>query len=78
MDRERREESQERGEKRLQMDTDVESTQSRQKQRQMKSIFLRNSDEEPLWSSLNSTKNFMTRPTTVSKTRGRKKDFGSS
>ena len=43
MERERREESQERGEKtaRNDMDTDVESTHSRQKKGQMKSIFLR-------------------------------------
>ena len=48
MGRERREESQERGEKRAQtdMDTDVESTQSRQKG-QMKSI-LSDSDEEAI------------------------------
>ena len=49
MEREGREGSQERGEKRAQTDTDtdVESTQSRQK-RQMKSIFLSNSDEEAI------------------------------
>ena len=48
--RERREESQERGEKRVQTDTDteVESTQSRQKKGQMKSIFLSDSDEEAI------------------------------
>ena len=47
MEREKREESQERGEKRVQtdMDTDVESTQSRQKKGQTKSIFLTDSDE---------------------------------
>ena len=46
-DRERREESQERGEKgaRTDTDTDVESTQPRQKKFQMKSIFLSDSDE---------------------------------
>ena len=46
-DRERREESPERGEKRVRTDTDtdVESTQSRQKKGQMKSIFLSDSDE---------------------------------
>ena len=40
--------SQERGEKRVQtnMDTDVVSTQSKQKKGQMKSIFLSDSDEE--------------------------------
>ena len=45
-----REESPERGEKRVQtdMDTDVESTQSRQKKGQMKSIFLSVSDEEAI------------------------------
>ena len=50
MERERREESQERGEKRARtdMDTDVESTQSRQKKGQMKSIFLSDSDEEAI------------------------------
>ena len=50
MERERREESQEKGEKRAQtdMDTDVESTQSRQKKGQMKSIFLSDSDEEAI------------------------------
>ena len=54
MDRERmerkREESPERGEKRMRTDTDtdVESTQSRQKKGQMKSIFLSDSDEEPI------------------------------
>ena len=49
MERERREESQERGDKRAQtdMDTDVESTQSRQKG-QMKAIFLSDSDEEAI------------------------------
>ena len=53
-DRERmerdREESPERGEKRVQtdMDTDVESTQSRQKKGQMKSIFWSDSDEEAI------------------------------
>ena len=50
IERERREESQERGEKRTQtdMDTDLESTQSRQKKGQMKSIFLSDSDEEAI------------------------------
>ena len=50
MERERREESKERGEKRARtdMDTDVESTQSRQKKGQMKSIFLADSDEEAI------------------------------
>ena len=50
MERERREESQERGEKRARtdMDTDVESSQSRQKKGQMKSIFLSDSDEEAI------------------------------
>ena len=50
MERERREESQERGEKRVRtdMDTIVESTQSRQKKGQMKSIFLTDSDEEAI------------------------------
>ena len=45
-----REESPERGEKRVRsdMDTDVESTQSRQKKGQMKSIFLSDSDEEAI------------------------------
>ena len=49
-DRERREESQERGKTRVRtdMDTDVESTQSRQKKGQMKSIFLSDSDEEAI------------------------------
>ena len=48
--RERREESPERGEKRVRTDTDtdVESTQSRQKKGQMKSIFLSDSDEEAI------------------------------
>ena len=48
--RERREGSQEKGEKRAQtdMDTDVELTQSRQKKGQMKSIFLSDSDEEAI------------------------------
>ena len=43
-------ESQERGEKRAQTDTytDAESTQSRQKKGQMKSIFLSDSDEEAI------------------------------
>ena len=49
MERERREESQERGEESgTNMDTDVESTQSRQKKGQMESIFLSNSDEEAI------------------------------
>ena len=45
-----RDESLERGEKRLQTetDTDVESTQSRQKKGQMKSIFLSDSDEDAI------------------------------
>ena len=45
-----REESPERGEKsvRSDTDTDVESTQSRQKKGQMKSIFLSDSDEEAI------------------------------
>ena len=49
-ERERREESQERGEKRVRTDkdTDVESTQSRQKKDQMKSIFLSDLDKEPI------------------------------
>ena len=44
------EESPDRGEKRVQTDTDtdVESTQSRQKKGQMKSIFLSDSDEEAI------------------------------
>ena len=48
--RERRGESQERGEKRMRTDTDtdVESTQSRQKKGQMKYIFLSNSDKEAI------------------------------
>ena len=50
MERERREDSQEREEKRVQTDTDtdVESTQSRQKKGQMKSIFLCYSDKEAI------------------------------
>ena len=50
MERERRERSQERREKRARtdMDTDVESTQSRLKKGQMKSIFLSDSDEEAI------------------------------
>ena len=59
-------------------DTDVESTQSRQKKGQMKSIFQSDSDEEASWSSLNSMRNFMTRPKTVPKTSRRRKDFGNS
>ena len=53
-DRERiereREESPDRGEKRVRtdMDTDVETTQSRQKKGEMKSIFLSDSDEEAI------------------------------
>ena len=49
MERER-EESLERGERRVQtdIDTEVESTQSRQKKGQMKSIFLSDSDEEAI------------------------------
>ena len=49
-ERERREESQERVENRAwtDTDTDVESTQSRQKKGQMKSIFLSDSDEEAI------------------------------
>ena len=50
MERGRREESQERGEKRARTDTDtdVESTQSRQKKGQMKSIFLSDSNKEAI------------------------------
>ena len=47
MEREKREGSQEMGEKR-DMDADLESTQSRQKKEQMKSIFLSDSDEEAI------------------------------
>ena len=47
MERER-EESPEGGEKRVRTDTDVESTQSRQKKGQVKSIFLSDSDEEAI------------------------------
>ena len=74
---ERREEKQERGEKRTRtdMDTDVQSTQARQKNGQIKSIVLSDSKKSS-WSLLNGTTNFMTRPTTVSKTSRRKKDFG--
>ena len=46
MERERREKGEKRA--RTDMDTDVESTQSRQKQGQMKSIFLSDSDEEAI------------------------------
>ena len=50
MERERTEENPERGEKRVRtdMDIDVESTQSRQKKGQMKSIFLSDLDEEAI------------------------------
>ena len=50
IERERREESQERGEKRVRTDTntDVESTQSRQKKGLIKSIFLNDSDKEAI------------------------------
>ena len=50
MERERNEESQEMGENRARIDTDtdVESTQSRQKKGQIKSIFLSDSDEEAI------------------------------
>ena len=79
MEREGREESQERGERvRTDMDPDVESTHSRQKKVQMKSIFLLIQTKKPSWSSLNSMRNFMTRPAAVSKTNRRMKDFGSS
>ena len=49
-ERERREESQERGQKRVQtdMDTELESNKSRQKKGQMKSIFLSDSDKEAI------------------------------
>ena len=55
MKRERREESQERGEKRARTDTDtdVETTQIRQKKGQMKSIFLRDSDQEAIVEFIN-------------------------
>ena len=48
--RERREDSQEKGEKRTRTNTDtaVESTRSRQKKGQMKSIFLSDSDEDAI------------------------------
>ena len=49
MEREGREESQERGERvQTDMDPDVESTHSRQKKVQMKSIFFTDSDEEAI------------------------------
>ena len=80
MERERREEGQERGDKRARtdMDTDVESTQSRQKKGQMKFIFLSDSDEEAIMEFIKQHGDFITRPMIVSKTSRRKKDFGSS
>ena len=65
MERERREESQERGEKRMRTDTDtdVESTRSRHKKGQMKSMFPSDSDEEAIVEFVKQHK--------------RKKDFGS-
>ena len=74
MEREGREESQECGEKRARtdIDTDVESPQSRQKKGQMKSIFLSDSDEEAIVEFVKQHEELMTRPTTVSKTSRRK------
>ena len=72
MEKERREES------RNDTNTDIETTQSRQKKGQMKSIFLSDSDKEVIMEFVYSTRNFMTRPTTVSKTSRRRNDFGSS
>ena len=79
MERERKEESLERGEKRVRTDTntDVDSTQSRQKKDQMKSIILSDS-KKPSRSLLNSTRNCMTRPTTVSKTTKERKTLGTA
>ena len=59
---EQTEETEERTEKQPRTDTgtDPESTQSRQKKGQMKSIFLSDS-ERLLWSLLKNTKNYMTR-----------------
>ena len=79
MERQRREESQERGEKRARTDTDtdVESTQSRQKKGQMKSIFLSDSDEEAIVEFVKQHKELydMTNDSFKDK---QKKDFGSS
>ena len=54
------------------IDTDVESTQSRQKKGHFSRVI---QTKKPSWSSLNSTMKFMTRPMTVSKTKRRKKDY---
>ena len=79
MERER-EESPERGEKRVRtdMDTDVESTQSRQKKGQMKSIFLNGSDEEAIAEFVKQHKELYDKTNDSFKDKQKKDDFGSS
>ena len=74
-----REESPERGEKRVRTytDTDVESTQSRQKKDQMKSIFLADSDEEAIVEFVKQHEELYDK-TNDSFNDKQKKDFGSS
>ena len=73
-----REESPERGEKRVQTDKDVESTQSRQKKGQMESIFLSDSDEEAIVEFVKQHEELYDKTNDSFKDKKKKKDFGSS
>ena len=59
------------------MDTDVESTQSRQKKGQMKSIFLSDSDEEAIVEYVKQHEELFDKSNDSFKDK-QKKDFGSS
>ena len=59
-------------------DTDIESTQSRQKKGQIKSIFLSDSDKEVIVELLKQHQKLYDKTMTVLKTSRRKNDFGSS
>ena len=83
-DRERmkreREESPERGEKKVRtdIDTDVESTQSRQKKGQMKSIFLSDSDDEAIVEFVKQHEELYDRTNDSFKDKQKKERLGSS
>ena len=63
---------------RTDMDTDVESTQSRQKKGQMKSIFLSDSDEEAIVQFVKQHKELYDKTNDSFKDKQKKEDFGSS
>ena len=60
------------------MDTDVESTHSRQQKSQMKSIFLSDSDEEAIIEFVKQHEELYDKTNDSFKTCRRKTDFGSS